>query len=103
MIKGILLALMLVPTVATGLDLKFGLMYTRDPLYNGTYREDGTEYWYKETPIVGRIELIQKFRIDEDATFNIFATHMSQFMLPDPHYGINAIGVELEFNLNLFD
>ena len=103
MIRGLLLWLLLLPSVAAALDLKFGLMYARDPLYNGVYNEDGTNYAYKETPIIGRVELIQRFRIDNDSSFNIFYTRLSQFMLPDPHYGINAVGVELEFNLKLFD
>ena len=103
MIRGLFLVLLMMPSLASALDLKFGLMYARDPLYNGTYfdrSENGIEY--PETPIVGRIELIQKFKFDPYASFNIFATHMSQFMETDPHYGINAIGVELEFNFELW-
>ena len=102
MIRGILLALLMAPSAASALDLKFGLMYVRDPLYNGVYPDGDKNYVYEEQPIVGRIELIQKFRIEKNATINLFITHMSQFTAPDPHYGINAIGAELEFNFNLF-
>jgi hypothetical protein len=104
MIKGFLLALLMVPTIASALDLKFGLMHVRDPLYNGVYYDRSPNgYTYPEAPIVGRVELIQRFKFDKNASFNIFATHMSQFSETDPHYGINAIGAELEFNFNLWN
>ena len=99
MIRAALLVLLLAPVTATALNLKVGLMYADEPLYNGTY--DGDEY--NETPIVGRIELIQKFRIEKNVSINVFAVHMSQFMRSDPHYGINAVGAELDFDINLFD
>jgi len=104
MLRGIFLALLMVPSIVSALDLKFGLMYTRDPLYNGVYYDRSADgYTYPETPIVGRIEVIQRFKFDPNASFNVFATHLSQFSETDPHYGINAIGAELEFNIKLFD
>ena len=63
MIRGILLVLLMVPSIASALDLKFGLMYARDPLYNGVYPDGDKNYVYEEQPIVGRIELIQKFKL----------------------------------------
>lgn len=104
MIRGILLALLMVPTMATALDLKLGLMYVNEPLYNGTYSKYEYQEEFDEESTIGRIELIQRFAIEKKNAFiNIFFLHMSQLTSPDPHYGINAVGAELEFHFELFD
>lgn len=94
-----LLVLLLAPTLSSALDLKVGLMYVDEPLYNGIYSNEYKNKAYDDEPIVGRIELSQKFKIENNASLNVFFMHMSQLTRSDPHHGINAIGAELEFDL----
>lgn len=93
MFRGILLALLLVPVSVSALDLKLGLMQTAEPFYDNQYDE-----YIDDDGVVGRVEISQRFKFHKSASFNIFAVHMSLFNERDPHYGINAIGAELEFN-----
>ena len=98
MIKGLLLALLMVPTTASALDLRLGLAYADEPLYNGIYYDrspNGIDY--PDHGIVGKVELSQHLPIDKHVGFNIFATHYSYLYYTDPHYGINLLGVELQF------
>jgi len=98
MIRGLLLALLLAPITATALDLRLGLAYSADPLYNGVYYDKrAAGYTYPDDGIVGKIELSQRFSIDEHVGINIFATHYSYLYYADPHFGINLLGAELEF------
>ena len=96
MIRGVLLALLMVPASASALDLKLGLLQADHPLYENLY-----DHYTDDDGIIGRIELIQRFDVAKGASINVFATHLSLFGERDPHYGINAVGVELEFNFKL--
>jgi len=103
MIKGILLTLLLVPSIASALDLRLGLMQPSEPLYENVYDGvvDRNGNTVDDDGLVGRIELSQRFRVNETASINIFLMHMSLWRERDPHYGINALGVELEFNFKI--
>lgn len=99
MIRPFLFVLLFLPTLSSALDLKMGMMYTDEPLYNGVYSDEYKNAVYENEPFVGRIEITQKFKIENNATLNVFFMHMSQLTRSDPHHGINAIGAELEFKL----
>lgn len=97
MIRGFLLALLMVPMSASALDLRLGLLYSPDELYNGIYQDGDRYYVYPDHGIIGKIEVSQHFPIDEHVGINVFATHYSYLYYNDPHFGLNFFGAELQF------
>lgn len=95
MIRSLLFLALIVPTMSSALDIKLGLMQTLDPLYEDLYD------YHDDDGIVGRIDVTQRFMMTPASSINVFFTHMSLWRQKDPHHGINALGVEVEFNFDL--
>lgn len=101
MFRGIMLALLLVPATASAIELKLGLLYAQDQLYNGEYTDRNAQgYTYDHNGIIGKVEVSHHFPVDDKFGINIFATHYSYFAETDPHFGINLFGAEMQFSFD---
>jgi len=98
--KLLLILVLMLPTAASSLELKLGIMKAEAPLYEGVYSDP--EMWsdpIDDTGLIGRVEIGHNFKLAENVGVNVFAMHMSLVTERDPHFGINAVGAELVFKL----